>query len=370
MAQCPQCGIGRKDISTPCSICGYKPAAEDAELSAQAPRAAEEKSRESRSTIEAPPEYDWDSTPATEKQIAYIKALGGKPKPGLTKGAASELIDRLRSSAPPTQKQLDLLKTLGAQIPRKLTSEQASELISRLDGEQPPTKQQIKYIKMLGGEVPATKREASQQCNTLPQTAPATRQQRKQADELCVSLPGSATFSQANQLLGDAEMDADPEEGKPPTKAQLNKIAKLGGDPEKASNRWRADEYIDELEEKVEQSQDRIDEAVEWMFGDAESRSMMSVKKPSKAVMKKAILFGESQGWGEGWEDPGGDSDLNPYSLMDFAVYSVSPELLKSGESPPRMPTPGRATSPKGRGCLLVAAAIISAPLVIWRLIT
>ena len=106
------------------------------------------------------------------------------------------------------------------------------------------------------------------------------------------------------------------------------------------------------------------------MFGDADSRSMMSVKKPSKAVMKKAILFGESQGWGEGWEDPGRDSEFNPYSLLDFAVYSVAPELLKSGESPPRMPTRGRAASPKGKGCLLVAAAIVSAPLVSWWLST
>ena len=60
------------------------------------------------------------SDPATQKQIAYIKDLGGKPKRGLTKQAASELIDRLRSSAPPTQKQVDLLQKLGATIPRKL----------------------------------------------------------------------------------------------------------------------------------------------------------------------------------------------------------------------------------------------------------
>lgn len=310
------------------------------------------------------------SDPATQKQIAYIEALGGKPKRGLTKEAASELIDKLRSSAPPTQKQLDLLQKLGATIPRRLTAEQASDLIAHLDDNQPPTKQQIKYIKMLGGEVPATKREASQLCDTLPQTAPATSQQRKQADEFGVSLPDHVTFAQAGQLLGDAEMDADPEEGKPPTKAQLNKIAKLGGDPQRAANRWRADEYIEELEEKAEQFQDRIDEALEWMFGDADSRSMMSVKKPSKAVMKKAILFGESQAWGEGWEDLEGESEFNPYSLMDFAVYSVAPELLKSGESTPRMPTRGCVASPKGKGCLLVAVAILFALLVIWWLST
>lgn len=370
MAQCPQCGIGRKDISTPCSICGYKPAPEDTNPPAKGSAPTKVPPRESRLKTEDPTADDWGSDSATEKQIAYIKALGGKPERGLTKGAASELIDRLRSSTPPTQKQLDLLQKLGATVPRKLTAKQASELIAQLDGEQPPTKQQIKFIKMLGGAVPATKREASQLCDALPQTATATSQQRKQAYELGVSLPEDSTFTQTNQLLGDAEMGADPQEGKPPTKAQLNKIAKLGGDPQQAANRWRADEYIDELEERAEQFQDRIDEAVEWMFGDAESRSMMSVKKPSKAVMKKAILFGESQGWGEGWEDPGGDSEFNPYSVMDFAVYSVAPELLKSGEAPPRMPSRGRAATPKGKGCLLVAAGILLAPLVIWCLKT
>jgi hypothetical protein len=251
-----------------------------------------------------------------------------------------------------------------------MTSEQASDLISQLNDNQPPTKQQIKFIKMLGGEVPATKSEASEVCQKLPTTAPATAQQQKQAEELGIALPENATFAQANELLNDAEMDADPEEGKPPTKAQLNKITKLGGDPQKATNQWRADEYIDELEEKTEQFQARIDEALGWMFGDADSRSMMSVKKPSKAVMKKAFLFGEAQGWGEGWEDPGVDSDLNPYSLMDFAIYSVAPDLLKSGDSPPRMPTRDRPASSKSKGCLLGAAAIIAVPLAIWRLIT
>ncbi len=223
------------------------------------------------------------SDSATEKQIDYIKALGGKPERGLTRDAASELIDKLRTSAPPTQKQLDLLQKLGATIPLKLTSGQASELIARLDAEQPPTKQQIKYIKMLGGEVPATKREASQLCDILPQTAPATPQQSKRAGELGVFLPENVTFTHADKLFSDAEMDADPEEGKPPTKAQLEKIAKLAGDPQQATNRWRADKYIDELEETAEQFQDRIDEALDWMFGDAESRSIMSVKKPTKS---------------------------------------------------------------------------------------
>ncbi|MFA6875376.1 MAG: hypothetical protein WCQ87_01935 [Parabacteroides sp.] len=178
------------------------------------------------------------------------------------------------------------------------------------------------------------------------------------------------TFCRANELLGDAEMDADPKEGKPPTKAQLNKIAKLGGDSQKGINRWRAEEYIDELEEKAEdkaeQFQERIDDVLDFMFGDADLRSMMNVKKPSKAVIKKAILFGDSQGWGEGWADPVGNSDLNPDSLVDFAIYSVAPELLKSGKVAPQMPTLGGGTSDKGQGCLLAVIVIFTVPLIIW----
>jgi len=189
-----------------------------------------------------PPDGEFAPDAATEKQIAYIRALGGSPPQGLTKEKASDLIDKLRSTAPPTTKQLDLLKKLGGTVTPGMTSAQASDLISQLNDSQSPTKQQIKFIKMLGGDVPATKREASELCQSLPSTAPATAQQQKQAEELGLALPENATFAQANELLSDAEMDADPDEGKPPTKAQLNKIAKLGGDPQKAPNRWRAEE--------------------------------------------------------------------------------------------------------------------------------
>jgi len=298
-----------------------------------------------RTTPPEAPDIDFDSDAATDKQIAYIRALGGTPQAGLTKEAASELIDGLRNSAPPTTKQLDLLKKLGGTVTPGMTSAQVSDLISQLNDNQPPTKQQIKFIKMLGGEIPATKREASELCQSLPATAPATTQQQKQAEELGLTLPENATFAQANELLSDAEMDADPDEGKPPTKVQLNKIAKLGGDQQKATNRWRAEEYIEELEDKDEQFKDRIDEALDWIFGDPDSRSMVPVKKPNKAVMAKALQYGDAQGWGEGWESKDGCTE---YDLMPVAVYAVAPELLKKNEDPPRLP--GQS---KGKGCLL-----------------
>jgi hypothetical protein len=310
------------------------------------------------------------SEPATSKQIEYIKALGGIPKKNLTKVSASELIEKLRSKAPATKKQLDYLKRLGASIPKSLSAQKASELIEKLDGEQPPTKSLANQITELGGTVPKTKREAEALFNSLITTARATASQQQRAAELGFELPDGISFLDANELLSEKEMDNDPEEGKPATKAQLNKIVKLGGNPEQAVNRWRADDYIERLEEKEEEFEERIEEAIEWTFGDADSREMMSVKKPSKAVMRKALRYGDAQGWGENWEDPGRDSEYNPYTLMDVAIYSVAPELLKEGESVPALQRSSSNQS-KGKGCLsiiLVAAggSLAFSWLVVW----
>ena len=326
----------------------------------------------------------FDSDAATEKQIAHIRALGGTPPPGLTKEAASDLIGKLRNSAPPTTKQLDLLKKLGGTITAGMTSAQASDLISQLDDNQPPTKQQIKFIKMLGGEVPPTKREASYLCDTLSTTAPATDQQKKRAQELGSALPDNATFAQANTLLGESEMDADEEDGKPPAKAQINKIVKLGGDPSKAVNRWRAEAYIEELEEKQETFSDRVDQTLESLFGDAEDRSLIVVRKPSKAVLAKALKYGDDQGWGEGWEDDFAPSSPSPYDRLSVAIYAVAPELLKKGESPPRLLSKAESDaqfrqalawasgkqSARSKGCLVTLAVLLipGVVFVVWCL--
>lgn len=291
--------------------------------------------------------------PATEKQIAYIEALGGSPKKGLTKESASEVIEKLRSKAPATKKQLDYLKRLGAVIPKSLSAQMASELIEQLEGEQPPSKSLANQITELGGTVPKTKREAEAVFNNLINTACATASQQQRAAELGFELPDGISFLDANELLSGKEMDNDPEEGKPASKAQINKIVKLGGNPEQAVNSWRADEYIERLEEKQEEFDSRIEDAIEWMFGDSESRSMMSVKKPSKAVMGKALRYGDAQGWGENWETGERESEYNPYNQMDVAIYSIAPDLLKNGESVPCL----RRTPPrpqKGKGCLSV----------------
>lgn len=38
---------------------------------------------------------EWADTPATDKQLGFIRHLGGNPPDGLTKSAASEMIDAL-----------------------------------------------------------------------------------------------------------------------------------------------------------------------------------------------------------------------------------------------------------------------------------
>ena len=38
-----------------------------------------------------------EDDPATEKQLSYIRALGGEPNPHLTKIKASKLIDQLKN---------------------------------------------------------------------------------------------------------------------------------------------------------------------------------------------------------------------------------------------------------------------------------
>ncbi|MDA0323676.1 MAG: hypothetical protein O2923_13335 [Verrucomicrobia bacterium] len=110
---------------------------------------------------------------------------------------------------------------------------------------------------------------------------------------------------------------------------------KLGVDPQKAINNWRADGYIEELEEKEERFKERIESVLEYMFDDPEDRAIMSVKKPPKGVMAKALEHGDAQ-WGEDWENNGYDG-FDQWDLMSAAIYAVSPESLKKNEKPPKL---------------------------------
>jgi hypothetical protein len=248
--------------------------------------------------------------------------------------------------------------------------------------------------------VPATSEEAEALFEKLKVTAPATSQQNKKALSFGVALPPGSTFQVANDFLFGLKMDAhaeegkhpslkqlelvrrlngnvdkainkwrteeyieelkkaalarvsesdkealsktldamerdlDEEEGAPPDKDQLKQISKLGGDPKstKAANYWRAEEYIEELEAKIDDVSGRIDDAFDLFYSDREDSARMAVKKPSKSVMGKALKFGDSQGWGEGWDSFGvEDSPL----MLESAIYAVAPNLIKPGVEPP-----------------------------------
>jgi hypothetical protein len=51
--------------------------------------------------------------PATERQLEYIRILGGTPPPYLSKWDASELIDQLKQSPPASPRQIMFLRFLG-----------------------------------------------------------------------------------------------------------------------------------------------------------------------------------------------------------------------------------------------------------------
>lgn len=271
------------------------------------------------------------SEPATEKQISYIKRLGGIPKNYLSKQDASKLIDSLIKSAPPTERQLKRLASLNATVPKDLTQVKADELIERLRGEKPPEQWQIDELTLQGCVVSTTRRDAISAILKLRETAPAYESQRQRISELGGNLPDGCTYQKADELITALESDADEALGKPPTKEQLSRIKKLGGDLGKSINIWRADAYIEELEQKEDDFNTRIEDALECFFGDAETRSWMPVKKPTKAIMRKALDYGDNQGWGENWDSVG----VTDADHMAVAVYAVAPNLLKQNESPP-----------------------------------
>ena len=324
--------------------------------------------------------------PATEKQIAYIKDLGGVLPVGLSKSDASVLIDELLKDP-----------RVGDMLKARREQERAHR---EQEMNAPPSHQLSDHILELGGEVPGTTKEALRLISRMVKTAPAVGSQKAEALALGGIVPDQATYKEAERLISDLESDADKEEGAPPSprqvelvkrlngdaskavnkwrteeyieelkkaalkrvkgpekdaltntldamerdldeeegappdKDQLKQILKLGGDPKstKAANYWRAEEYIEALEERAEEASERIDDVFDFFYSDREDSARMAVKKPSKSVMGKALKFGDSQGWSEGWDSYGvDDSPL----MLEAAIYAVAPNLLKPGEDPP-----------------------------------
>lgn len=281
--------------------------------------------------------------PATEKQIDYITDLGGHVGQNLSKSDASRLIQSLLDKVPPTSNQIRKIKSLNpnAKIPQSKTK--AVELIGQLELVAPPTKAQIKEIESLNDKaaIPKTRPEAVELIEQLKQVVPAIQSQHDRASklgsvipegstfnqaediieekeisikayQLGLTLPEGATFEDAYQLIEDKENDLDPEDGKPPTKPQLTRITKLGGDPSTVKNRWRAEQYIEELEEKREDYESERDEWADDVLAMHFSRDCLldryTMKKPSKAVLKKVYDYAKEMEYEDLWEEI--ESDL------------------------------------------------------------
>jgi ATP-dependent helicase IRC3 len=74
----------------------------------------------------------WRSRPASDRQIALLRERGIEVQPGLTAGAASDLIDVAKATsalAPATPKQIWRLQQMGVATTRALTKREASALI-------------------------------------------------------------------------------------------------------------------------------------------------------------------------------------------------------------------------------------------------
>lgn len=270
--------------------------------------------------------------PATEKQIAYIMALGGKVTPNMTIKQASLLIGELKDSIPATEKQIAQIRKFGVEPPADLKRDRASEMIKELTGRQPPTKKHIQSIEEFGVAVPTTRAEAEELIRTLRKTSPATERQHKRAAELDIEFPEGTGYCDAEELIENAERDCDPEEGKPPSPEVLSKIKQLGGDVGRATNVWRAEEYIGELEEAAAYVASRAEDILD-VFNEPGSREAFDVKKPTLAVMIEAVKYGDAQ-WKQDWEDVL-DSQYDRYFLISSAVYAVAPQLLRQDCKPP-----------------------------------
>ena len=158
-------------------------------------------------------------------------------------------------------------------------------------------------------EIPLSKPNASELIQQLKMTVPAIKRQHTKALKLGIEIPEGSTYRQAEELISNKEMDDDPEDGKPPTKQQLNKITKLGGIPTSVTNRWRAEEYISDLEDKRVNEKDEkeqwVEYILEWYFDPNDDFKTFDMKKPSKALLRKVYDYAKAQGFEAEWEsDP------------------------------------------------------------------
>lgn len=75
---------------------------------------------------------DWRSDPATARQLAYVRDLGGRADAQMTKGRASAIIDDLLERRPPTPRQHMLLRFYDRLDLRTKTKEEVSVWVDSL----------------------------------------------------------------------------------------------------------------------------------------------------------------------------------------------------------------------------------------------
>jgi hypothetical protein len=92
--------------------------------------------------------------PATERQIEYIRNLHGNPEPGLTKGAASKMIDKLLSE--PSPRQHMVLRFLGLETLVSPKRAQIATLMDAIYQEHPEYKEAWETWKSQNPEIDQT----------------------------------------------------------------------------------------------------------------------------------------------------------------------------------------------------------------------
>jgi hypothetical protein len=278
----------------------------------------------------------------TQSQREYILALQGIPKQNMSIEEASDYIHQLLETAPPTEKQRASISKLGKSFPKNISAGDADAYIFDLIEEGPPTSSQKSLIRKLGGAVPRSRREADEILADLKRIHPIIEEQKNIAASLNASLPDNISYAKAKRLISYIEDYGVS----PPRHGQLYSIERLGADPSKFTSSWEAEAFIDDFRHRVNCILDQS-----FGFG------LMSVKKPTKKIMGQALLYGDSKGWGENWED-----NL-PYSKISEAIAFVAPDLIKK----PRVSS-SRSTNATSNssGCL---SAIIFPCICVWAVI-
>ena len=147
---------------------------------------------------------------------------------------------------------------------------------------------------------------------------------------------------------------------KPATVAQLTRLRALGQPVPEGLTQQDAEDLLEEEKERREEVRDRLRDRAEDAldsFWDEFNRECMDFKKPSRAIMLKAIQYGDAQGWGDDWE--GDYSGTPPWDRMNQALEAVAPELERVEPKPKKRKKSKQSNKQTGCGCLIIIGIIV-----------